>query len=139
MKEDELYYKQEAESNPYLKMNHIEIDKIQRDYVRLCVTLRPELCNPYGMAHGGLLFTMSDCCAGINARTDGRNYVTLDADFHFLKNVRGGVLIAESRLIHRGKTTCLLRVTIHDEDGTVLTDGTFTMFCIDRKKEKPEE
>lgn len=133
MTQEELDCKREAESNPYLRMNHIVVEHIRRDYVQLSVELCPELRNPYGMAHGGLLFTMSDCCAGINARTDGRRYVTQASDFHFLKNVPAGKLIAESYLIHRGGATCVLRVTVHLEDGTVLADGTFTMFCIDRK------
>lgn len=119
-------------NNPYLKMNHIEVDEIRPDYVRLHVDLVPELCNPYGMAHGGLLFTLSDCCAGINARTDGRRYVTLDSDFHFMSNVTQGRITAESYVLRRGGRVCVLRTNTHDENGSVLTDGTFTMYCIDK-------
>lgn len=28
---------------------------------------RPELLNPMGMLHGGLLFTLADCCSGVTA------------------------------------------------------------------------
>ena len=128
--------KTEGLNNPYLQMNHIKVDEVRRDYVRLYVDLVPELCNPYGIAHGGLLFTLSDCCAGINARTDGRSYVTLDSDFHFMNNVSAGRITAESYVLRRGGRVCVLRANTHDEDGNVLTDGTFTMYCVD-KNEQP--
>lgn len=130
--------KAEGLNNPYLKMNHIEVEEIRRDYVRLYVDLVPELCNPYGMAHGGLLFTLSDCCAGINARTDGKRYVTLDSDFHFMSSITKGRITAESYVLRRGGRVCVLRTTTHDEDGKVLTDGTFTMYCIGKAKPAEE-
>lgn len=120
----------EGLNNPYLQMNQIKVDEIRPDYARLYVDLVPELCNPYGIAHGGLLFTISDCCAGINARTDGRRYVTLDSSLHFLSSVTKGRITAESYVLRRGGRICVLRATTHDEDGNVLTDGTFTMYCL---------
>lgn len=89
--------------------------------------LTPELTNPYEMAHGGLLYTMSGCCAGITARTDGRKYVTLDADFHYQCNTTSGMLTAQSRVIRRGNHVCVLQVIVTDEAQRVVTEGTFTM------------
>lgn len=123
-------YRQEAENNPYLRLNHIQIKKIEKDYAELAVMLMPELKNPYGKAHGGLFYTMSDCCAGIAARTDGRKYVTLDTSFHYLQNVDDGVLCAKSFLIRRGRHVCVVEVVITDEEDHTLTEGVFTMYCV---------
>lgn len=123
-------YQQEAQSNAYLRLNHIQIKEIEQDHAVLTAELTPELTNPYGMAHGGLLYTMSDCCAGITARTDGRKYVTLDADFHYLRNVTSGMLMAQSCVIRRGSHVCVLQVVVTDEAQRVLTEGTFTMYCV---------
>ena len=127
-------YRQEAGGNEYFRLNHIHIASVEPDCVVLTVTLCPELTNPYGMAHGGLLFTMSDCCAGLTARTNGKKCVTLDAEMHYLHNVSSGVLTAKSRVIRRGSTICLLEVVITDESGKSLTEGIFTMFYVSTDK-----
>lgn len=122
--------KKEATSNPYMILNGIEIEQLRTDYVRLAVTLRPELCNPYGRAHGGLLYTMADCCGGITARTNGHDYVTLNANIHYLSNVTEGRLIAESHLISRTRKLCVVGVDIHTDQGQKLIEATVTMYCV---------
>ena len=67
---------QQLENNPFARLAGIHIQLLERDHAVLEVQLRPELLNPLGAVHGGLLFTLADCCSGVTARTDGRRYVT---------------------------------------------------------------
>jgi acyl-CoA thioesterase len=106
----------------------IDLDKL--DYSKFRMDGRPDLLNPHGMIHGGALYTLADNAAGYAAHTDGRRYVTQTSSFHFLRNQGGGVVHAEGRVIHRGRTTCLTAVEITSEDGTLLATGEFTFFCI---------
>lgn len=124
------YLTKEAITNPFMYNNGIEIEELRLDYVRLGVTLRPELCNPYGRAHGGLLYTMADCCGGITARTNGHDYVTLDANIHYLSNVTEGRIIAESKVISRTHKLCVVNVNIHTQEGAQLSECTVTMYCV---------
>ena len=126
--------KREMENNAYLRLNHISIQSISPDQVVLTAELLPELTNPYGMAHGGLLFTMGDCCAGMTARGDGRKYVTLNAEMQYLSNVDHGTLTARSHVIRRGRSICVVGVRICDEEDRPLTEGTFTMYCVSGEK-----
>ncbi len=115
---------------PYLKHNGIVVDCIEKDHAVLYVEMRPELANPYGMAHGGLLFTLIDTTAGAAARTDGREYVTLNASVNYLRNTKSGRITADAHLVRRGKTATVVDVEVTDEKGTLLTTGTVTMFCL---------
>ncbi len=86
--------------------------------------------NPSGMIHGGVLFTLADTTAGIAARADGRMYVTQNAGIQFLAGQRGGTLRAEGTVIHRGRSTCLIRVDITGENGRLLATAELTFFCV---------
>ena len=117
-------------ANPFPRYNHIEVTVLERDHVEVAVDLRPDSMNYAGAVHGGLFFTMADFCAATTARTDGRKYVTLDAEVHYLKNVTEGRIRAESRLVHRGRTSVLVDVDVRSEEEKLLFTARVTMFCV---------
>ena len=119
-----------VENNPFMQWNKIEVDELDADHCLCHVQLRHEQTNPNGLAHGGLLFTMADAAASALARADGRNYSTLDANIHYLRNVKEGTIIAEASIIRRGRTSVLIEVQIRSGEGRELTRVTVTMFCI---------
>ena len=100
--------------------------------MEVCVDLdgRDELKNLVGFVHGGLLFTMVDFCAATAARTDGRKYVTLQADTHYTGNVTEGRITAKSRIIHRGRSSVLVHVDVFDQQEKLLCCSDVTMFCV---------
>lgn len=123
--------KQQLESNPFAQMVGIEILDLARDYAKMAIHLRPEFLNPLGAVHGGLLFTLADCCSGTTARTDGRRYVTQSGELHYLRNVSEGTVVAESRMIRRGRTVCVMDITVKSaEKDLLLAEGLFTMYAL---------
>lgn len=118
--------------NPFMEQCGIVTEEIHEDYVRLRCDHVPEICNPYGRVHGGLLYTMQDCCGGMTARTDGRDYVTLDATIHYVANITEGRMIAESQLVSRTRKICVVHVDIKSESGQLLTYGEVTMYCLSK-------
>ena len=62
--------------NAFVQACAIEVCELEEDHAVMGTATRPELLNPMGMLHGGLLFTLAHCCSGVTARTDGRTYVT---------------------------------------------------------------
>lgn len=118
--------------NPFVRYNHIEVEEVERDRTVLSLTIRPESLNLYGQLHGGAIYTMADNAAGSAARTDGRRYVTQASDMHFLSNQTDGVVRAEARVRHRGRTTALIDISVTGKEGKLLASGTFTFFCVDK-------
>ena len=80
--------------NPFMQYNHIEIVSVTSDSAVMSLDIRRDTTNIYGYVHGGAFFTMADCCAGLTARSDGRQYVTQNASVNFIHNVKAGRLTA---------------------------------------------
>ena len=118
------------EKNGFMNYNHIEMETAQQDYAVFRLQVRPENRNVYGMVHGGAIYTLADNATGSAAHTDGRNYVTQSGTLHFLRNQREGIIRAQARVRHRGRSTVLVAVDVVGDDGTLLASGEFSFFCI---------
>lgn len=124
----------ELGSNAFTAHNFIQLESVEPDHAVYRLDIRPESRNPYGMVHGGALYTLADDAGGATAHSDGRHYVTQSGTLHFLDNRAHGTIRASGRVRHRGRSTVLVAVDITDGDGTLLATGEFTYFCVDTKR-----
>ena len=119
------------EKNAFALYNHMELESADDSCVVMRLEIHETSKNPLGIVHGGAMYTMADCAAGIVINTDGRRHVTQGSSMHYLKNRTEGVIRASGRVVHRGKATSLVHVEITDETGALLASGEFTFFCLD--------
>ena len=131
-REKEQLEKLRLRENAFTSYNHFELETLEKDRAVYRLDIRSESKNPYGMVHGGALYTMADDAAGAAAHTDGRHYVTQNGNLHFLKNQGSGTIRAEGRIRRRGQATCLAVVDITNEGGELLATGDFSYFCVDK-------
>ena len=124
------YAMRQTERNPFSKHNGIRWEEVTRDVCRASLVLQDWQKNPHGTAHGGLLFTLADAICGVLARADGREYVTLDASIHYLRNIKNGCICGEGTMIRRGKSSAVMEVILRDEEKREMIRMTVTMFCI---------
>ena len=118
--------------NPFMEYNGIEICSVSLDHTELKATITENSKNPYGLIHGGLMYTMMDCVSGITARADNHSYVTQSVYVNYLGNVKDqDVIYAEGTVVKRGKTMTIIHAIVRTEDGKVLADGTIDMFRLD--------
>ena len=132
MNELEAKARSRAEKNAFMLHNYMELESVEPDRAVFSLTIRPESCNPYGMVHGGAIYTLADNATGTAVHTDGRYYVTQTSALHFLRNQSEGVIRAIATVRHRGKSTVLTSVDIVGEGGKLLATGEFTFFCVDK-------
>ena len=121
-------------ANAFTDHNFIRLESAEADCAVYRLDIRPESRNPFGMVHGGALYTLADDAAGGAAHSDGRHYVTQHGDLHFLDNRAHGTIRAAGRVRHRGRSTVLVDVEITDESGSLLATGAFSYFWGDRKR-----
>lgn len=121
-------------ANAFTAHNFIQLESVEPDRAVYRLEIRPETRNPYGMVHGGALYTIADDAGGAAAHSDGRHYVTQSGNLHFLDNRAHGVIRAAGEVRHRGRSTVLVTVRITDEAGALLAMGDFSYFCVDRKR-----
>lgn len=111
------------ENNGFAITNGFELeDFVDGESATLKVMLTEKSFNPYGFAHGGLIFGLGDNAMGVVARTTGRTAVTLSSSINYLKPTSGKYLVAKAEMIKNGKTTAYLRTNFYnDKDILVAT------------------
>lgn len=132
MTELEKVIQERERKNGFMLHNFIELESVERDRAVFKLTIRPESKNPYGMIHGGAIYTLADNATGTAAHTDGRYYVTQTSALHFLRNQSEGTVRATATVRHRGRSTVLTAVDITGDDGRLIATGEFTFFCVDK-------
>lgn len=88
-----------------------------------------ELCNPFGIVHGGVYYAMMDQLAGMAACSTGRGAVTLDCSVNYLKSARlGDRVTCRVEPVRVGNTVAVYEGKCFGADGTLQCTGTFQLF-----------
>lgn len=108
--------------NGFFKNNNFHVVEATKENCIVRADLTENSMNPYGIAHGGLIFGLGDVVMGMLARVANTKAVTLNANINYLKPGTGKYLIAKAKLIKVGKNTCVLSADIfNDKDELVAT------------------
>jgi acyl-CoA thioesterase len=110
----------------------MKLTELGNGYARVEMTIDQNCTNYMGSMHGGLLYTMADVAAGTTMVFCGKQAVTLGASTEYIKAVFSGRVIAESKVISKGKTICRCEVEVHGEDGGIYCKSHITMFITDK-------
>ena len=114
----------------YAGWTGVKVVELEKDRAVLSLDIAELHKNPYGMVHGGAYYTLADTAAGAAVRSDGRDYVTQNSSMNFLRSQYEGTILAEARVRHRGRSTCVAEVNVTGEDGKLLVTGLMTFFCL---------
>ena len=110
-------------SNPFAQRLGIFVEEIGPGYARAVKDITAEDANPVGVAHGGCYFSLADTACG-----------SAMASYNFLRSAKlGDHLVAEARETKPGRTLCFYEVEIRDQAGTLLGNGSFTFYKLDRE------
>ena len=118
------------EQNGFLKHNDIIILESNETTRKVKMNISENSLNPYGIVHGGLIFSMGDTVMGITIRSTGRDAVTLDGTINYLKPGKGKYLIATSEVIKVGKTTSVLMANIYNDKEELIAVMSATYYFI---------
>ena len=83
----------------------------------------------HGMVHGGVLAAMADNAAGIAAYSvipRGRHLVAVELKINFLEPVREGRLLADARVLRRGRNFVVAECEIRDTKGALAAKALLT-------------
>ncbi len=101
--------------NGFFKNNNFHVVEATKEQCIIRADLTENSMNPYGIAHGGLIFGLGDVVMGMLARATGTKAVTLSANINYLKPGTGKYLIGKAEMIKNGKSTCVLRANIYND------------------------
>ena len=104
----------------------LEIVSATQDEVVGRFEVRPELLQPYGLLHGGVLCSVVETLGSVAGSVwfgDRGTVVGTSNHTNFLRAVREGVLTGVATPIHRGRTQQLWTVDIRDERDRLVAKG----------------
>ncbi len=121
-----------SENSPFNDLCGLEITERHGGHCTVACRTGENHLNPYGIVHGGLLFTMMDVAGGYAARTldsgETIRCVTQNASTVFLHPGKPGTLTAEGDVIRRGGRIIVATVCVYDSEHSLLTKGEFTYY-----------
>ena len=122
----------EMENGPgFFKHNNFHIEKINKSECIIRADLTKNSMNPYNIVHGGLTFGLGNVTMGMLARANGKKAVTLNASINYLKAGTGKYLKAQAEIIKNGKTTCVLRANIYNDQEELIATMDSNYYYLD--------
>lgn len=108
--------------------NNIRVTKIADHYAEGELTIQPESLNYIGFVHGGCLAALADTIAGIAVCTGGMGCVTINYGLNFLRPAGGTKIKCVAQPEKTGKTICVYKVTLTNDQDELVATGEFTFF-----------
>jgi acyl-CoA thioesterase len=97
----------------------IEVLEVDFGYSKIKMTIREEMINGFGIAHGGVAFSFADSAFAFACNSNGKITVALDVSISFPKALKvGDVIIAEAKEVNKTNRTGLYLIEVknqHDE------------------------
>ncbi len=128
MAENENRFDVKVRSRGFTGYCGLEFTEISEERCVISCPMRPELLNPAGIAHGGLIATLTDVAAGSMAlAADGntRSIVTQSCSIHYLRPGMGDRMRAESKVVRKGKRICVVQVDCYSGNGCLAAVATY--------------
>jgi uncharacterized protein (TIGR00369 family) len=117
--------------NYFAKYLGMEIQQIGERHCLVAMPVTPKHINIRGVIHGGALVSLADMSMMLACASLGKHTLTLDLNINFVGRVREGTVVSSfSQVIHRGKTTMVVRSSIHDEGRRLLAEARGTFIVI---------
>jgi uncharacterized protein (TIGR00369 family) len=99
----------------------LEVTELSSERACGRVPVRDELKQPAGLVHGGVYASIAESLASLGTAVavvpEGRRVVGLSNQTSFLRPITEGVIHAEAKPKHRGRTTWIWEVEIFDDGG----------------------
>ena len=109
------------------KLIGLDLPSVGADEVRGTLTVTPDLLQPYGLLHGGVLCSVVETLGSVGGATwfgDRGNVVGTSNHTNLLRSARDGAqLQAVATPVHRGRTQQLWSVEIRDEQDKLIAKG----------------
>ncbi|MCI0454489.1 MAG: PaaI family thioesterase [Candidatus Dadabacteria bacterium] len=93
-------------SPPYWNLLGIEVLEIDEGFARLIMPFHEKLTQPYGIVHGGAIFSLADSAVAVAALSMVEPYkkvLTLEMKINFLDPVKDGIIEAKARVLRKGR------------------------------------
>lgn len=121
---------------PHTLLHTLGIEMIEtgKDKVVARMPVGPRVHQPFGLLHGGASVALAETVASfgayLNVADSGMGAVGLEINANHLRAKRDGFVTATATPIHRGRTTHVWSIDIHDEEGKLVCVSRCTLAIV---------
>ncbi len=120
-----------GETCPYYALLNMKIREVKDGYARLTMELEKKHLQFLKTVHGGAIASLADSAAAwatVGSAGVETIPVTVEMKINFLAPVESGLLVAEARIVHKGKTISLSDVEVKDNKGRMVAKSLVTYY-----------
>jgi acyl-CoA thioesterase len=130
--------KEGRSANPFFCLTGIDIVSAEPGVAVLTMPVRPDMLNGVGWLQGGMLVAIADeamALALYPLLEKNEGIATIAESTSFVKGVREGIILAEARVIKKGRRVAFMEADVWaDEEKTILLSRTSASFAITTAK-----
>ena len=126
---DEMY-----KSDKFSQWLGIEIVEIKEGYCKLKMKVREEMTNGFGIAHGGICFSLADTALAFAANSHNLKSLSIETSISLIKKVKAeDIIFAETNKISRNNKTAIYIVNITNIANEILASFKGTVYVTAKK------
>ncbi len=111
----------------WLGMEFLEVGD---DFIRARIPVDKRTRQPYGLLHGGVSMVLAETlgsCGAAFTLPEGQRCVGLDINANHLKGTTSGWVTGTTRPVHRGRSTQVWHIDMHNDAGELTCVSRITM------------
>lgn len=117
----------------------IDIITLEKGYVTATMPVDERTRQPFGYLHGGASVALAETVASIGAYQlidqETQNCFGLEINANHVRSKRDGIVTAEGKILHQGRTTQIWEIQIKDENGKMICISRCTIAVVPRKQD----
>ena len=123
--------------SPYWSLLGIELVDIKKGWAQVRLPFDKKLVHPLGIAHGGAIFSPADSAVAmalIGMVEKDETFVTIEMKINYLATFTKGEIIAEAKIIHKGRNTALGDIIVTNGNGELVAKALATYMIVPKKE-----
>ena len=109
------------QNDAFSKWLGIEIIELEAGSCKLKMPVRKEMCNGFGIIHGGITFSLADSALAFSANAHGRLSVALECSISFPNPVNvGDTLFAEATEVSLSNKIGIYNIPVSNQKGELV-------------------
>ncbi len=107
----------------------INLVEIEQGYAKVSMTVRPEMTNGFGIAHGGITYSLADSAFAFASNSWGEQAVSIETSISHTRPVQvADILTAETSMHNKSKRLAIYNVKITNQENKVVALFKGTVF-----------
>lgn len=109
------------ETDAFSQWLGIEVIESKEGYCQLKMKVRPEMCNGFGIIHGGVTFSLADSALAFASNAYGRLSVALECSISYPNPVNvGDTLFAEATEVNLSNKIGIYNIPVTNQNGVLV-------------------